>query len=237
TATSEIDGGFTFARIGPGSYIVTVQARGFAPFATAPFTLASRRAFTLPPITLSIEDVRASVTVRPTHGIAEEQIHAEEQQRLFGFVPNFYVSYLPDAAPLTASQKLSLATRHTFDWTSFAGATISAAIQQEIDAHPGYGRGPSGYAKRWAASFANERSVDLLSHYVFASLLNQDPRYFYQGTGTTQSRLRHALSYAFVARGDTGRTMPNYAYLLGDMGAAALSNVYYPREERGAGLI
>jgi hypothetical protein len=237
TTMSGIDGRFTFAHVAPGSYVVIVQAHGFALFATSPFTLTSGRAFTLAPIILSIEEVRASVTVRPTEAIAEEQIHAEEKQRLFGFVPNFYVSYLPDAAPLTSSQKFSLAARHTFDWTSFAGATVSAAIQQAIDAHPGYGRGASGYAKRWAATFVNERSDDLLSHYVFAALCRQDPRYFYQGTGTTRSRLYHGLSFAFVARSDTGKAMPNYAYLLGDLGAATLSSAYYPREDRGAGLI
>jgi len=237
TATPGIDGRFTFVHVAPGSYVVTVQARGFAPFATRPFPVASRGGFTLPPITLSIEDVTASVTVRPIEAIAEEQIKAQEKQRLFGFVPNFYVSYIPDAVPLASRQKFSLASRHTFDWTSFAGATVSAAIQQAVDAHSGYGRGASGYAKRWAASFANERANDLLSHYVFASLFHQDPRYFYQGTGTTRSRLRHALSYAVAARSDGGKPMPNYAYLLGGMGAAALSNAYYPREERGAGLI
>jgi hypothetical protein len=31
--------------------------------------------------------------------------------------------------------------------------------------------------------------------------------------------------------------MPNYAYLLGGMGAAALSDAYYPRGERGGGPI
>ena len=217
--------------------MVTVQAQGFAPFSTGPFTVPSRDRFEVPPITLSIEEVTASVTVRPIEAIAEEQIKAQEKQRLFGFVPNFYVSYIPDAAPLASRQKLSLATRHTFDWTSFAGATVSAAIQQAVDAHPGYGSGASGYAKRWAAAFATERSNDLLSHYVFASLFHQDPRYFYQGTGTKRSRLRHALSYAVAARSDSGKPMPNYAYLLGGMGAAALSNAYYPREERGVGLI
>lgn len=238
TVASGLDGRFTFVHVAPGSYGVTVQAQGFAPFATRPFTVtASPVGFTLPPIMLSIQDVTASVTVRPIEAIAEEQIKAQEKQRLFGFVPNFYVSYIPDAAPLASRQKFSLASHHTFDWTSFAGATISAAVQQGVNAHAGYGRGASGYAKRWAASFANERSNDLLSHYVFASVFHQDPRYFYQGSGTTRSRLRHALSYAFAARSDSGRTMPNYAYLLGGMGAAALSNVYYPRQERGAGLI
>jgi len=235
--TSGIDGRFTFLHVAPGSYVVAVQAPGFAPHATPPFSVTPRDRFAVPPIRLSIEDVTASVTVRPVEAIAEEQIKAQEQQRLFGFVPNFYVSYIPDAAPLTSRQKFSLASRHTFDWTSFAGATVSAAVQQAVDAHSGYGRGASGYAKRWAASFANERSNDLLSHYVFASAFHQDPRYFYQGTGTTRSRLRHALSYAYAARSDSGKAMPNYAYLLGGMGAAALSIAYYPRGERGPGLI
>jgi carboxypeptidase family protein len=237
TATSGLDGRFMFVHVAPGSHVVTVQAQGFAPVATRPFTVTPSGGLTLPPIALSIEDVTASVTVRPIEAIAEEQIRAQEKQRLFGFVPNFYVSYIPDAAPLASRQKLSLASRHTFDWTSFAGATVSAGVQQAVDAHSGYGRGASGYAKRWAASFATERSNDLLSHYVFASLFHQDPRYFYQGTGTTRSRLGHALSYAFAARSDSGKAMPNYAYLLGGMGAAGLSNLYYPHEERGAGLI
>jgi hypothetical protein len=47
----------------------------------------------------------------------------------------------------------------------------------------------------------------------------------------------HALSNAFVARADSGETMPNYAYVLGDLGAAAISNVYYPRDDRGVGLV
>src|SRR5262249_17530947 len=73
-----------------------------------------------------------------------------------------------------------------------------------------------------------------LSHYVFPSLLHQDPRYFYQGTGTKKSRLHHALSSAIVARSDSGEVMPNYSYLLGNVSSAALSNVYYPHRERSA---
>src|SRR5207245_4332846 len=73
--------------------------------------------------------------------------------------------------------------------------------------------------------------------YVFASLFHQDPRYFYQGTGTRKSRFFHALSYAFVARGDNGKTMPNYSYIVGDICSGALSNAYYPRANRGANLV
>jgi hypothetical protein len=59
----------------------------------------------------------------------------------------------------------------------------------------------------------------------------------YQGTGTKKSRFYHALSYAFVARNDSGKTMPNYSYLLGDLCSGALSNAYYPAADRGAGLV
>ena len=56
-------------------------------------------------------------------------------------------------------------------------------------------------------------------------------------TGTTRSRLVHASTSAFVARSDHGRLMPNYAYVFGNISAAALSNTYYPHAERGAGLV
>jgi hypothetical protein len=86
-------------------------------------------------------------------------------------------------------------------------------------------------------SFADDRAGDLLSDYVFASVFRQDPRYFYRGTGTTKSRLIHALGSTLVARSDRGTTMPNYAQAFGNIGAAALSNVYYPYSERGASLV
>jgi hypothetical protein len=238
TATTDAHGVFGFADVAPSSYVVRVEAAGFSPFSLAPFTVPGDVAMvTLPPIVLSVGSFSASVTVRSTQAIADEQIKVQEKQRFLGIVPNFYVSYVPDAAPLTSRQKLRLAVHETLDWTAFAGASATAAIDQAASAHPGFGEGVSGYAKRWAASFADDRTGDLLSHYVFASLLHQDPRYFYQGTGTTRSRLLHALTSAFVARSDRGTLMPNYAYMLGNVGAAALSNTYYPSRERGGTLV
>jgi hypothetical protein len=76
-----------------------------------------------------------------------------------------------------------------------------------------------------------------LGQAIFASILHQDPRYFYQGSGSTQSRLLHALGWAVIARSDSGHSQPNYSYLLGDLASAALSNLYYPPADRGAGLV
>ena len=37
--------------------------------------------------------------------IAQEQLNLEEKQRVLGVFPNYYVSYDPNAVPLTARQK------------------------------------------------------------------------------------------------------------------------------------
>jgi hypothetical protein len=68
-------------------------------------------------------------------------------------------------------------------------------------------------------------------------MFHQDPRYFYQGSGSVKSRLMHALSWAVIARGDNGRPVPNYSYLLGNLAAGAISNLYYPPANRGTGLV
>jgi hypothetical protein len=72
---------------------------------------------------------------------------------------------------------------------------------------------------------------------ILPSLLHQDPRYYYQGTGTTKSRVFHAISYPFICRGDNGKLQPNYSSVGGDLGSAALSNLYYPPSDRGANLV
>ena len=196
-----------------------------------------QQAYEVPNVSLSIASASMEMTVRPTEFIAAEQIRAQEKQRLIGFFPNFYTSYVYDAAPLTSKQKFSLATRGTFDPVAMIGVGIAAGIEQATNAYAGYGQGAEGYAKRFAAKFVDGRSSDFLTHAIFPSLLHQDPRYYYQGSGSVKSRLMHAVSSAFVTRSDSGRTVPNYSYFLGDMCSGALSNLYYPKADRGAHLV
>jgi len=237
TMVSDANGEFSFIQILPGSYRVIVSAKGFALFTSAEFVVKVKQAYEVPDISLSIATSNIEVTVRPTDLIAAEQIRAEEKQRLIGVIPNFYTSYVYDAAPLTWKQKFSLATRGTFDPVAILGVGFAAGIEQANNSYAGYGQGAAGYSKRYAAKFVDGRSSDFLTHAVFPSLLHQDPRYYYQGSGSVKSRFLHAVGSAFVTRSDSGRTVPNYSYLLGDMCAGALSNLYYPAANRGAHLV
>ena len=234
---SQANGEFNFTKLPAGSYVVTINAKGFAPFTSAEFGVAVQQAYELPDVSLSVATAAMEVTVRPTEFIAAEQIRAQEKQRLVGFFPNFYTSYIYDAAPLTAKQKFSLATRGTFDPVAMLGIGFAAGIEQATNAYSGYGQGAAGYSKRFAAKFADGRTSDLLTHAVFPALLHQDPRYYYQGSGSVSSRLKHAVVSAFLTRSDSGRTVPNTSYFLGDLSAAALSNLYYPQANRGAQMV
>lgn len=231
------DGEFNFIETLPGSYVVMVNAKGFAVFTSAEFVVAALQAYEVPNISLSLAATNMAVIVRPTELIAAEQIWLEEKQRLVGVLPNFYTSYVPDAAPLTWKQKFALATRGTFDPVALLGVGFAAGIEQANNSFAGYGQGAAGYGKRFAAKFADGRSSDYLTHAIFPTLLHQDPRYYYQGTGTVTSRLLHAIGSAFMTRSDSGRTEPNYSYVLGDMCSGALSNLYYPAANRGAHLV
>jgi Carboxypeptidase regulatory-like domain len=237
TMLSEANGEFNFTKIPAGSYLVTVNAKSFAPFTSAEFAVAVQQAYEVPDVLLSVARASIEVTVRPTELIAAEQIRAEEKQRLIGFFPNFYTSYVYDAAPLTTKQKFSLAARGTFDPVAMIGVGLAAGIEQAGNTYAGYGQGAAGYSKRFAAKFVDGRSSDFLTHAVFPSLLHQDPRYNYQGSGSIKSRIAHAVRSAFVTRSDSGRTVFNSSYLLGDMCAGALSNLYYPKANRGANLV
>ena len=237
TMLSAANGEFNFTKIPAGSYLVVVNAKGFAPFTSAEFAIAVQQAYEVPDVSLSIASANMEVTVRPTELIAAEQIRAEEKQRLIGVIPNFYTSYIYDAAPLTWKQKFSLAARGTFDPVALIGVGFGAGIEQATNAYAGYGQGAAGYSKRYAARFVDGRSSDLLTHAVFPALLHQDPRYYYQGSGSVKSRVVHAVRSAFVTRSDSGRPVFNSSYLLGDMCAGALSNLYYPKANRGANLV
>ncbi len=238
TAAANDNGFFEFDHLKPAApYRVAINANGFIPWTSTTVTLKPGQFVSLTGIKLQIAGATTSVTVTSsTEQIAVEQVKIEEQQRVFGFIPNFYVAYDRNAVPLTAKLKFELAYRVSIDPVTIAGVGFLAGINQAADT-PNYVEGAKGYGQRFGAVAADGLSDILIGGAILPSLLHQDPRYFYQGTGTNKSRALHALSSPFICRGDNGRWEPNYSTVGGDLAAAALSNTYYPESNRGVGLV
>lgn len=231
-------GDYIFGELPTGTYIIQIDAAGFVPYQSAPLTLTDPQVLRIEPATLTVAGVNAEVEVSADNSkIAEAQVTAAEKQRVLGIVPNFYTSFVYDAVPLTSKEKYHFAIRETFDPIRFVGSGIGAALEQANNSYAGYGDDAAGYGKRYAALYGDGLFSDLLSHAVFPSIFHQDPRYFYKGTGTIKSRFIHAVSFAVLIRNDSGRNAPNYSYLLGDLVAGSINNLYYPHADRGPGLV
>jgi hypothetical protein len=105
-------------------------------------------------------------------------------------------------------------------------------VQQWRNDYGGFGDGASGYAKRYAAAYATVWTRSLITQVVLPSVLRQDPRYFYKGAGSKRSRALYAMSRSVIRKGDNGRWQPNYSGILGSLASGAMSNIYYPEEDR-----
>ncbi len=237
TQVANDSGYFAVAGLAPNvSYRVTITAPGFDPYIAPPVTLTPGQFVEVTGIKLKIEDAVTSVTVTASTPleIATEQVQIEEKQRVLGFLPNFYVVYdTENAAPLTTKLKFQMAYKVSIDPVSIFGAAFLATMNQAGD-RPNFPQGWKGYGERFGAAYADGVTDIMFGGAILPSLLHQDPRYFYKGTGTTKSRVLHALSNPFIARGDNGRLEPNYSSLGGDLISNALSNAYYPKSNRGA---
>jgi hypothetical protein len=231
------NGFFKVDGVKPGiPYHVTVSAPGFADWTSNGIVLTPSQYFIVPGINLRVATLQTTVTVVPSDVLATQQLKAEEQQRIAGVVPNFYVVYDKNPAPLTAKMKFQLGTKFLTDPVTTTGFFLNAAIYQ-MAGYPSYGQGTKGFGQRLGATFAGGYTDILVGDALLPALLHQDTRYFYQGTGTTKSRLLHALSSPFVIRGDDGSPQFNFSGIGGNLASGAVANAYYPAKDRGAKLV
>ena len=235
--TADNFGFFLFKNLPAGKYKVRITAADLETYESDEITVHTGENHQLPLIALPIASAKITVTVTVTQEqLAQEQVSGQLQQRVFGIFPNFYTSFLWNAAPLKSKQKFRLAFRSAVDPVTFFTTSTLAGIQQARDTYPDYGQGAAGYAKRYGADYTDIFAGRMLGAAVFPSLFRQDPRYFYQGTGSITSRAWHALSSAFICRGDNGRRQFNYSHILGNFAAGGLSNLYRPEGDRGVAL-
>ena len=230
--TSGSDGRFSFADVPPGTFKLTILAQGFAPKQTIgdlhPGEAYDAAQITLPTAVASI-DVQVTASQQE---IAQAQIEAQEKQRVLGLIPNFYVSYVSNPAPLTSRQKFQLGWKTVFDPVTFLATGFIAGIQQANNSFPGYGQGAQGYGKRYAANYGDALFGTMIGNAVLPSILKQDPRYFYKGTGSVRSRALYAIATSVICKGDNGHWQPNYSGILGSAAAGGISNLYYPAADR-----
>lgn len=235
--TADAEGGFRLEGLAPGRYTIKIEATGLESFQTRPVALTEGQNYKLPDTALPIAPANQTVDVVLTREqIADEEIREETKQRVLGIMPNFYTSYVWDAAPLNTRQKFKLSLRACTDPWVFIRTGITAGIQQANGTFPEFGSGPSGYAERYGAAYGDVLTGRIIGSAVLPAIFHQDPRYFYRGTGGVPRRVLHALVSAVAARTDAGRIEPNYTRTLGDFTAGYISRTWHPGSQNGISL-
>jgi hypothetical protein len=229
------DGVFYLPNLPPGAFQLSIAAPGFVPQQTSG-TLQPGQQLQLPTFVL-VPGSTTNVEVLADHTqIAEAQVKVEEKQRVLGAIPNFYVAYDRNPAPLNPRQKTQLAFRSLIDPVNLVLNGATAGVQQATHDYA-WQLGADGYAKRYAADFGTFLTSTLLTNAVLPILFHQDPRYYYKGTGSVRARAGYAIANAVVCKGDNGHWQVNYSGILGGIAASGISNAYYPAANRsGAGL-
>jgi hypothetical protein len=233
TEETNANGGFNFSGVPAGPFKLTVSSSGFATQQVSGVLPAGgvfdARTIVLPMAgAASVVEVSAGSQVE----IAQEQLNLEEQQRVMGVIPNYYVAYDPHALPLTPRQKFQLAWKTSVDPVTWLTAGAFAGMEQASNTLIGYGQGAQGYAKRFGANYANAFTGTMLSGAILPVAFKQDPRYFYKGTGSVASRAMYAIANSVICKGDNGHWQANYSGIIGGLAAGGIANLYYPASSR-----
>jgi hypothetical protein len=169
------------------------------------------------------------------HEKAEEQLKAQEHQRVMGVMATFNTTTNKDALPLSSGQKFKLFFKSETDPWPFLLAGVVGGIGMAEDSYPTWGQGAQGYGKRIGAAYTDAFIGNFFGNALLTSLLHEDPRYFQKGTGKPLKRFLWAASSTVWCKRDNGGWGPNYANVVGNLIGAAISDTYYPASERTVG--
>ena len=156
-------------------------------------------------------------------------------KRIFGVLPNYRTADgSAPFAPITTKRKFYIAAKDSFDYPVYPLSAAFAGLYQLDDQNPSFGQGVKGYAKRFAASYADQAIGNMMTEAIMPSLLHEDPRYFRIGAagGSKWHRVGYAVTRVMVVRTDKGKWDFNYSEWLGNGAAVAISNLYYPGDTR-----
>jgi hypothetical protein len=174
----------------------------------------------------------ASPETKPQNGAPA----GPQPQRILGIMPNFRaVSAGTIPPPPTPKQALIIATKNSFDYSSFIFVGMTSALAEWTDAHPQLGEGMEGYGQYYWRGFVDKTNGNYLVIFAFPTVLHQDPRYYAMGTGGFWRRAFYAASRVAVAKNYEGENVFNASEVLGRGTAQAISLSYYPSQTRTLG--
>jgi hypothetical protein len=157
----------------------------------------------------------------------------KQTKRILWIFPNYRsVSANTQLPILSLKGKFWLATQDSFDYSSVILAAAVAGLGQAQKQYPEFQQGAAGYGRYFWHSFVDQAVGDYFTEAIVPALTHEDPRYYTLGQGGFFRRAGYALSRLVVTRTDSGGRTFNFSEIVGNGAGAAISNLYYPSQER-----
>lgn len=155
----------------------------------------------------------------------------QQTKRILGIMPNFRsVSADTILPPMSAKDKLIIAGKDTFDYSSFVIAGIQAGISMNGDSYPEFHQGVKGYARYYWHTLADTTSENFFVGGLGPIVFKQDNRFYTLGHGGFVKRTEYAWTRVLISRKDDGGATFNYAEIIGSGASSGMSTLWYPKQ-------
>jgi hypothetical protein len=156
-----------------------------------------------------------------------------EPPRILGVVPNFRaVSAGTIPPPPTPKEAFVIATKNSFDYSSFIFVGLTSAMAEGTHAHPQLGKGLRGFGRYYWRGLVDKTDGNYLVIFALPTVLHQDERYYALGKGGFWERLAYSVSRVAITPNYEGHGTFNASELLGRGIAQGISLGYYPSQTR-----
>ena len=166
---------------------------------------------------------------------ATESVISSEPNRRF---KKYSLVVSPDeiAGPLTPGDKLKLSVISRITLSEAGTTLFYAGISQLGNTRPHYGTDSGAFGQRLGAFAIKQTTQSIFAYGIYASLFHDDPRYYIMGRRESiKRRAIYSATRLLITRKDDGTAAFNWPKLAGIASATALTNAYYPAEDRGVG--
>jgi hypothetical protein len=163
----------------------------------------------------------------------------QQPQRILGLMPNFRaVSAGALPPPPTSKQAFILATKNSFDYSSFVFVGITSGLALWTDAHPSLGEnGLPAFGEYYWRGLLDKTDGNYLVIWALPTLLHQDERYYAKGEGGFFKRGIYAATRILITPNYAGHNTFNTSEVFGRAISQGISTTYYPASDRTVGAL
>ncbi len=165
-------------------------------------------------------------------------VSKQQPKRILGLMPNYRaVSAGEVPPPPTPKQAFMIATRNSFDYSSFVFVGITSLFAETSDAHPQLGEGLKGYWGYYWRGYLDKTDGNYMVIFALPTILHEDERYYALGQGSFLKRGIYAASRILITPDYHGHNTFNASEVFGRGISQGISLAYYPSADRTAGAL